>query len=538
MSLSLFAQERYYFVQFKDKDTSVYKLSQPDIYLSTKSIARRKKYGITTNLSDIPVNDTYIKQLLAKGCTWHGVYKWFNGISIIANKDSIDKIISFPFVSHIKEIGKVNVKEDEDDSEEELGLNDRVNILESKFSKEARDTNYYGKSYKQNHLIKTEVLHQNGFKGNNILIAVLDAGFARADKITFLKKLFEDNRIISTWDFVEKEENVFDNDHHGLAVLSCMAANEKNVLVGTAPNAEYLLLRSEDASSEYPIEEYNWAAAAEYADSAGADIINSSLGYTKFDENNYGHKYKELNGKTTVVSIAANLAVDKGMMVLNSAGNEGNNLWQNIATPADAEKIIAVGATDETGDYVGFSSVGLTADKRIKPDLADMGEEVNVVSKTGNIYKGNGTSYSCPILTGATACLLQAYPQLTPAQLKQIMLLSASQYYEADKYLGYGIPDFELASKLAKAYDKDTLLDVRTLYNKQMHISLYLKQAQKYEISIYAPIENKIWSDNLKSKLSGPIRVGIKQYKKLKKGVYLLKIKTQDGIYQCEFTKG
>ncbi|MCX6185800.1 MAG: S8 family serine peptidase [Bacteroidetes bacterium] len=495
LSLSLFAQERYYFVQFKDKDTSVYKLSQPDIYLSTKSIARRKKYGITTNLSDIPVNDTYIKQLLAKGCTWHGVYKWFNGISIIANKDSIDKIISFPFVSHIKEIGKVNVNEDEDDSEEELGLNDRVNILESKFSKEARDTNYYGKSYKQNHLIKTEVLHQNGFKGNNILIAVLDAGFARADKITFLKKLFEDNRIISTWDFVE-------------------------------------------ASSEYPIEEYNWAAAAEYADSAGADIINSSLGYTKFDENNYGHKYKELNGKTTVVSIAANLAVDKGMMVLNSAGNEGNNLWQNIATPADAEKIIAVGATDETGDYVGFSSVGLTADKRIKPDLADMGEEVNVVSKTGNIYKGNGTSYSCPILTGATACLLQAYPQLTPAQLKQIMLLSASQYYEADKYLGYGIPDFDLALKLAKAYDKDTLLDVRTLYNKQMHISLYLKQAQKYEISIYAPIENKIWSDNLKSKLSGPIRVGIKQYKKLKKGVYLLKIKTQDGIYQCEFTKG
>jgi hypothetical protein len=167
-----------------------------------------------------------------------------------------------------------------------------------------------------------------------------------------------------------------------------------------------------------------------------------------------------------------------------------------------------------------------------------MGEDVYVVSKSGNIYRGNGTSYSCPILTGATACLLQAYPQMTPAQIKQIIQLSANQYCEPDKYLGAGIPDFDLALKLAKTYNKDTLLDVRVLDNKQLHISLFLKQAQKYELSIHAPIENKIWSDNIKSKQSGPIRVGIKQYKKLKKGFYLLKVKTQDGIYQYEFNKG
>ena len=538
ISLSISAQERYYFVQFKDKDTSVYKLSQPDKYLSAKSLARRNKYGIKTTLSDIPVNNNYIKQVIELRCTWQGVSKWLNGISIIAKKDSIKNILSLPFVMGVKEIGRENMEEDDDSEKNDFALSDRVNMLESKFSKEARDTNYYGKSYKQTHLINTEALHQKGFMGDHILIAVLDAGFAQADNQPTLKKLFTEHRIVSTWDFVERNEDVYDNDQHGLAVLSCMAANEKNILVGTAPNAEYLLLRSEDATSEYPIEEYNWAAAAEYADSAGADIINSSLGYTKFDESVYGHKYKELNGKTTVVSIAASMAVEKGIIVLNSAGNEGNNLWQNIATPADAENIIAVGATDETGDYVGFSSVGLTADKRIKPDLASMGEDVYVVSKSGNIYRGNGTSYSCPILTGATACLLQAYPQMTPAQLKQIIQLSANQYYEPDKYLGAGIPDFDLALKLAKTYNKDTLLDVRVLDNKQLHISLFLKQAQKYELSIHAPIENKIWSDNIKSKQSGPIRVGIKQYKKLKKGVYLLKVKTQDGVYQYEFTKG
>ncbi len=536
-SLSSIAQERYYFIQFKDKDTSKYKLSNPINYISNKSIERRKKYGISITLQDVPININYVNKICSLGFVWHGVSKWLNGISIIANKDSINKLSNLLFIKNIKEIGRVFYENTDNKKAEEFDLNERVNMLESKFDKNIYDTNYYGKSFKQINLINLKALHTKGLQGENILIAVLDAGFESAKNQSTLKNLFNDNRVISTWDFIEKNEDVYHNNQHGLAVLSCMAANKKNVLVGTAPKALYMLLRTEDAEHEYPIEEYNWVAAAEYADSAGADIINSSLGYTKFDGSEYGHKYKELDGKTTIITQAANWAVEKGITLLNSAGNEGNNLWQNIAAPADAEKILCIGASDEAGLYANFSSIGLTADKRQKPDIAAMGQDVYVISSKGNIYEGNGTSYSCPIMAGAAACLLQSNIMQSPAKLKQNILLSANQYYNADKYIGYGIPDFGLAYLFSKNYNKDTLLDVRVLNKNQLHVALHIANVQKIEMSIHAPIENIIWHDTQKFKQIGNARFGIKYYKKLKNGVYVLKIKTQDGIFQKEFIK-
>jgi serine protease AprX len=223
-------------------------------------------------------------------------------------------------------------------------------------------------------------------------------------------------------------------------VLSTMAAYEPGLMVGTAYKANYYLFRTEDAASEHNIEEVNWLLAAEYADSAGVDIINSSLGYTSFDAPSYSYAYSELNGNTTIVTRAADLAAATGMLVVVSAGNEGNKTWRYISAPADADSVLTVGAVDSLANHAIFSSFGPTADNRVKPDVVAMGQQAYVVSSSGRLSRSSGTSFSGPIMAGMMACLWQANADLTNMQLLQLVRQMGSNANAPNNTIGYGLP--------------------------------------------------------------------------------------------------
>jgi serine protease AprX len=301
----------------------------------------------------------------------------------------------------------------------------------------------------------------------------LDAGFLNANTIAGLKPLFDSKRIVGTYDFVKKEVSVYEDDSHGTAVLSCMAATVQGSMVGTAPDASYLLLRTEDAPSEYIIEEANWLFGAEYADSVGVDMINSSLGYSTFDNPQTDHTYAQLNGNTTIAARAADWAAAVGIVCVVSAGNEGTSAWKYISTPADADSILTVGAVNANKGYASFSSQGIPTDSRIKPDLVAMGQSAVIIdASSGRVTTGSGTSFSSPILCGMVACYWQANPTLTAIEVINNLRKSGSQYAKPDKLLGYGIPTLpkilavqEEISSFYKVYPNPTKAEITVELN-------------------------------------------------------------------------
>jgi hypothetical protein len=273
-------------------------------------------------------------------------------------------------------------------------------------------------------------------------------------------------------------------------VLSCMAAKVPGVMVGTAPGASYWLLRTEDANSEYLIEEHNWASGAEFADSAGADLINSSLGYTTFDDKSTNHKYADLDGKTAPATKAAAIAAKKGLIICNAAGNEGDGDWRYIGAPADAEGILTVGGVDPEGIAAAFSSLGPASDGRLKPNVAAQATETIVASVSGNFYPSQGTSFASPILCGMVACLLQANPGRLPADVIKAIELSGNKYHNPDSVLGYGIPDFIRANRFLGGdkdfdYGKDQVeATPAETFGDSIMLTVYLAKEQKVEIKI------------------------------------------------------
>jgi len=401
--------------------------------------------------------------------------------------------------------------------------------LAQKFTNEGsipKDTSFYGKAYRQLQLHNLPALHQQGFLGQHIDIALIDAGFNNVSKLAVFKHLFDSNRIYTTYDFVQHHTDVFEDDDHGTAVLSCVAGYLPYQYVGAAPSARFMLLRSEDAYTEMPIEEAYWIAAIEFADSAGADLVNSSLGYNEFDNSLFNHSYRDLNG-STFISTAANLAVQKGMVVVVSAGNEGDKDWKFISVPADAKDVIAVGGVDANNSYAAFSSIGPTDDKRVKPDVMAQGDNVWVSSARGTIYQGDGTSYSSPILAGAVACLMQAHPTNSPKELSIAIKLSASKYNRPDSYLGYGIPDIALASSILENAQKNKLVDIRLLADKKLHVTCCVKDLKRITCIVMDEMGINIFEDSIPIRVDGAQRFQLKKIVKLKKGSYTLLVKEQ-----------
>lgn len=509
IQLSLSAQKSdYYFIGFKDKPRYKETLYQPYLYISQKAIERRLKYKVPVSANDIPPDSSYMAQMLQLPLEYCGQTRWFNGfLAKIPQSFSVDSIKKFPFVDKVEYLGPF-VAWEEEVERSEIPVEENIGQLEEAFNqkKEKKDTSFFGLSIIQFKQLNYGQYFENGnfIPGEGTTIAVIDAGFKNMDQIGAFKHLFKDKRIVSSYDFVEREEEVFDDDAHGLAVISCVAAKVPGKIMGTAPNADYILLRSENAVSEYLIEEYYWLQAAEYADSAGADIINSSLGYTKHDVSAMGHKYKELNGQTTVVSKAAELAASKGILIFVSAGNEGMDVWRQISAPADAEHVISVGAVNDEGDIASFSSVGPTADKRMKPDVVVFGKGISVLSENGSIYPGNGTSYSSPVLAGTGAFLMKKYPRRNLNEIRDTYKLAGNFYYKPAKHKGWGIPDIGLMCKFLGS-TKDSLLDASILDNGKMHVALRLKQSKQVKLK-WMNGEEVVDEENFSAKNPGTFR--------------------------------
>ncbi|HEY5465160.1 MAG TPA: S8 family peptidase [Hanamia sp.] len=455
-SLHSSAQFTRYVVRFKDKDGTPFSINNPSQFLSARAIARRAKQHIAIDETDLPVTPRYIDSVRLSGNVQIlDESKWLNQVCI-ATTDSaaILKINSFPFVITTQPLKRMansqTIKQDA--SGERLTTNkftEQIDNITNIASPAGISGDYYsyGDSYAQIHIHNGEYLHNKGFHGEGMLIAILDAGFYHYLTLPAFDSVNINHQVLDTYNFVDNDSSVNEDYFHGMMVFSIIAGNIPGQLVGTCPNAHFLLYVSEDVSSESPVEEQYWAAAAERADSAGADVITTSLGYDLFDNPIFDYTYADMNGKTTLIAKEATMAARKGIIVLAAAGNEGDNSWHFITTPADADSIISVGAVNDSGIVAPFSSYGPSSDGRVEPVAASVGEGTFVSSTTGPIVTGNGTSFSTPNLAGLVTCLWQAFPELTNMQIINEVEKSSSIYNDPDDRIGYGIPDFQ------KAYD-------------------------------------------------------------------------------------
>jgi serine protease AprX len=447
VSQSVAQQKETYLVIFKDKANSPFELNDAASFLSEKSLDRRKKQHIVISTSDLPVNSTYITQLNNLGITAKNPSKWLNSVTInLPENFDLTRITALPCVKEILLLATDQTLPSVPTKFELPTLNKPQST-----EKSIEKTTYnYGPSYWQSNQIGVDCMHQKGFIGQGLTIAVLDAGFFNLDTIHAFDSMRVHNQILGTRDFVSGGTSVYEDDAHGMYVMSTMAGNLPGELVGTAPKADYWLIRTENANTETLQEEYNWVLGAEFADSVGADIINSSLGYVKFDGGIGDHVYADFDGNTTIITKAADLAASKGIFVTISAGNSAGPPIFKIGAPADADSVLTVGAVDINGIIANFSSRGNTFDDRIKPNTCAKGVFAVVADDSAGIIWVNGTSFSSPITAGAVACLWQANPLASNMDLIFAIQWSASQYLLPDSIMGYGIPNFCTADSLLK----------------------------------------------------------------------------------------
>lgn len=422
----------------KDKKYNSYSILHPEDFLSQKAIERRQRQGIKIDKTDLPISLYYIESIRQCGVNIVHGSKWNNTL-VVATKDStiIDILKEYNFVTKVE---LVAIEKQHDSPKP-----GRKNLINNE--QEKHDSiNVFGKGTNQIDILNGAHLHEMGYRGKGMTIAVIDAGFHNTDVIPALK----DTKILGVRDFVKPDGDIYAEHNHGTRVLSCIATDEKYVFVGTAPEASFWLLRTEDAYTEQPIEEDNWIAAVEFADSVGVDIINSSLGYYRYDQPHEAIQHKDLNGKTHIISRTAGMIASKGMVLCTSAGNEGNDAWKKISIPADARDILSVGSVNKQGLISFFSSMGFSADGRVKPDVCALGTRACVLGSDGHTTYANGTSFSSPILTGMVACLWQALPKLNAFEIMDIIRKSGNAYSTPNAKYGNGIPDFMEALEKGK----------------------------------------------------------------------------------------
>ncbi len=427
------------YLKDKDLDHTPFSVNRPSEFLSQRSIDRRKRQGIPVDLTDLPVAPAYEKQVTEAGIEIVGKSKWNNTLLIRIHKDKeLRKLEGLEFITKRK---KVFQAPDSVSQRMRSNVRNGLNVW-------SQGDEFYGAADAQLKSLNGKKLHENGYRGKGMMIAVFDGGFMNADKIPALHKI----KLAGVKDFVVPEsKSVFGEMEHGTMVLSTMAANAPDFYVGVAPEAQYLLIRCEDERTESLAEEDYWASAAEYADSCGVDVINSSLGYHGFDDSSMNHHYYEQDGNTALISRTASMCADKGIVCVNSAGNDGMGSWKKINFPADAKDILTVGSINEHGMNAAFSAVGPTADGRIKPDVMAFGSPTCVITGRGSIINDNGTSFSSPLVAGMVACLWQALPGKTAKQIIKLVKLAGDNQQHPDNVFGYGVPDFWKAYQTGKA---------------------------------------------------------------------------------------
>jgi hypothetical protein len=444
-------------VYFTDKPDAAYYLANPLEMLSQKALDRRTRQNIALDDKDVPVSQTYIDAITTSlGITVKAKSKWLNALHVRGNVTDIRRLSELSFVASVAFADNTL-----------NGQRKPVAASKSKAVAKQMETQAeynYGSAATQIEMLNGHLLHQQDFTGTGMTVAVLDNGFPGVNTLPVFQHIVNDNLILGTYNYVDATEDVTIGGSHGTLVLSTLAGYTDGQLVGTAPNAFYYLFVTEDDAAENPVEESYWVQAAEAADSLGVDVINTSLGYFTYDSPAYSYTYEDMDGNTSFISRGANVAFTRGMFLVNAAGNSGAGSNPHISVPADAFNTLTVGAVDNTEQYAYFSSTGPSADGRVKPDVMAMGLGSAFGATDGSIGAGSGTSFASPITAGLVACLWEALPDKTNAELLEIIRHSADRYSSPDDFYGYGIPDFWSAYQNATLSVQEPTKNAMILY--------------------------------------------------------------------------
>ncbi len=501
-----FSQEHAW-VYFKDKPNEATYLANPITMLTQKALDRRAKQNIPLDTKDIPIPDDYIDAIHnTTDVVVKAKSKWLNAVHVLGEVEAIKALSNLSMVESIDFAAN--------------GLNQKPITTKQRKNKFAVQTDFnYGGSANQIEMLKGDVLHQKNFTGQGMTIAVLDGGFPGVDTFTAFQRMRDQNQIKGGYDYVQRNANFYTGISHGTSVLSTMSGFVDGQLIGTAPDADYYLFITENGAAETPLEESLWVEAAEKADSLGVDLINTSLGYNTFDDTRYNYTYTDMNGSTAFITRGADIAFSRGMIIVNSAGNEGDDPWHYITAPADGFNVLSIGAVDGNKAIVDFSSFGPTADGRVKPDVSAKGGGTTVINGAGNITTGNGTSFASPVISGVIACFWQANPTKTNAEIIQVIKEAGHLYTNPTTQEGYGIPNFETALNT---------LDVEDLFttNFKLYPNPFQEKIQfafehstdKLTVTIYSIVGKKI----ITKQLSGTSDFIDTEY--LPSGIYILQV--------------
>jgi serine protease AprX len=530
-----------YLVLFKDKTGSPFNTQNPLAYLSERSIARRQRQAIPVTTQDLPVNPAYAAGVRQTGARLIATSRWFNGAVVEATDAQLAAIRNLPYFRGIeRNLPLANLN-----GTATTGLARTTGTNPKLARTEAID---YGRMKDQLELLGIPSLHEKGLRGKGMLIAVFDAGFSRATQLGYLKHVFDEKRILDTYDFIGRDGDVYSDHFHGLNVLSVIAANQPGVLVGAAYEASFALYRTENELSESPYEEVSWLLAAERADSLGVDIINSSLGYNTFEREfntpAYNYTYANMNGNTTIVSRAARHASRTGILVVNAAGNSGADAWRYITAPADVDSVLTVAATTLSRTIGPFSSIGPAANGIMKPDIAAVGVGTIVGNDlgAGSASSANGTSFATPQIVGLAALIMEEFPFLSAQQVIQVLKRAGHQAANPDNFLGYGVPTARRTEDIvqrdfAPLAVAPATLPASFLYPNPVTEELVLDQelsqqgtSPRYEV---LSITGQVLMEVKPTDRSG-LTLSVLQ---LPAGQYLLRVRTEEQVRTYRFVK-
>lgn len=515
----VFSQTELVFVYFKDKPNASAFLANPLSELSQKAIDRRTNLGIAITAQDAPIEPAYIQNIQNLGFTVNDKSKWLNGVAVIATAAQIAQLQAEPYVLKVESFVKNN-------------LSGKISKKE-KFPKNlsSKISFNYGNSLAQIEQVNLRTLHVQGFTGTGVSIAVIDTGFPTVNTGSAFARMRNNGQIKDVYNFISKNTDVYNTslNNHGTNCLGIIGGYLDGTFVGAAPDADFYLYATEDGTKEIPEEELYWIQAAEEADRKGVDIISTSLGYGDFfDDDRYNYSYAQMNGNSSFIARAAQIATEKGIIVVVAAGNEGNLTWKYIVTPADNEKVFTIGGVDSTGNPSIFTSFGPNSAGKVKPDASARGTSTYFAYNNG-AYPGNGTSYATPLSAGGIACLLQAIPNSTNREfLKNTLRQTASLYPNYTDQLGYGILNFgQVLSSFLKTnefYSKNKAI----VYPNPAKQEINIFSTQKIEkISVYNSLGQFLF-DSKTTKIN---------IDKLEKGLYFLKIKTTSSETVEKFIK-
>lgn len=508
-----FAQDGRYAIFMSDKTGSSFSIDNPSAFLSQRSIERRVKQGINVTDEDFPVSQIYVQQVKETGAKVLYSSRWFNALVIEVVGSQLSDVLALPFVT----------------GSEFLAPKSQASGGRIKRVKGKRDSNLNTVNQVQMKMLGIDEMHNDNFLGENVVIGVFDSGFTGVDVGEPFKPLIDEGRIMIMEDLLNKSGNVFQYDDHGTEILSIMAADQVDLYRGGAPKATYQLFVTEDVSSEYRIEEYNWLIAAERADSAGVDIINSSLGYNLFDDESMDYTIDQLDGETAVVSRAAAAATRKGILVVSSGGNDGNTSWKFVNPPSDVNGVLAVGSVTSTGTLSNFSSIGPTADGRIKPDVVALGTSVSVIKANGTSGFTSGTSASTPLISGLAAGLWQAFPELNVIALYDLIISSGTLAKTPNNEMGYGIPNYLAAKEIVTGVEPPSPTLAVVVYpnpitTDSLNIDLDIPSGQQVKITIYNLQGQRVFqSEGEVNFLNNPVQIDTSKFSR---GLYLMKVET------------